>query len=110
MYRSIVVDPVSITNHPEVIYVGFQWQSDGSKEALEFGFCAEFLRGIGPSANRHAHLRYTRTICKLPPDYFWATLTDEGFLGHTSVHPLGWLIWLIGVNPPQESIGSRHSC
>jgi hypothetical protein len=70
----------------------------------------ELLRAIGPSANGQAHLRYTRMKCKLPADYFWATLTDEGFLGHTSVHPLGWLIWQIGENPPQESIGSRHSC
>ena len=28
--------------------------------------------------------------CKLPADYFRTKLTDEGFLGHTSVHPL-WL-------------------
>ena len=77
---------------------------------IEGSISSELLRAIGPSSNGHTPLRYTRMKCKLPADYFRTKLTDEGFLGHTSVHPLGWLIWLIGENPPQESIGSRHSC
>ena len=45
----------------------------------------ELLRAIGPSVNGQVHLRYTRMKCKLPADQIRATLTDEGFLGHTSV-------------------------